>query len=127
MLKTEWFSGASGPTRTTGSIAFTVPADRRINEIAARSTAIRRPYAGPLVDALPYMVDYPYGCTEQTLNRFLPTVVTHARFAGYEARFEGLSKRSATNLNAQGDRRREQAGRGLEAIPPTTLSSTRPR
>ena len=21
-------------------------------------------------------LDYPYGCTEQTLNRFLPTVIT---------------------------------------------------
>ena len=29
-----------------------------------------------MVDALPYLVDYPYGCTEQTLNRFLPTVIT---------------------------------------------------
>ena len=32
--------------------------------------------AGAMVDALPYLVDYPYGCTEQTLNRFLPTVIT---------------------------------------------------
>src|SRR5690606_24722731 len=24
----------------------------------------------------PYLADYPYGCTEQTLNRFLPTVIT---------------------------------------------------
>jgi uncharacterized protein YfaS (alpha-2-macroglobulin family) len=31
-----------------------------------------------LLDALPYLVDYPYGCTEQTLSRFVPTaVVTH--------------------------------------------------
>ena len=32
--------------------------------------------AGAMVDALPYLVEYPYGCTEQTLNRFLPTVIT---------------------------------------------------
>ncbi|MBP7867907.1 MAG: carboxypeptidase regulatory-like domain-containing protein [Acidobacteria bacterium] len=31
--------------------------------------------AGVLLDALPYLVDYPYGCTEQTLSRFLPAVV----------------------------------------------------
>jgi uncharacterized protein YfaS (alpha-2-macroglobulin family) len=30
-----------------------------------------------MIDALPYLVDYPYGCTEQTLNRFLPTVIVH--------------------------------------------------
>ena len=29
-----------------------------------------------MLDALPYLIDYPYGCTEQTLNRFLPSVIT---------------------------------------------------
>ena len=28
-----------------------------------------------MLDALPYLIDYPYGCTEQTMSRFLPTVV----------------------------------------------------
>lgn len=28
-----------------------------------------------MLDALPFLVDYPYGCTEQTLSRFLPSVV----------------------------------------------------
>jgi uncharacterized protein YfaS (alpha-2-macroglobulin family) len=32
--------------------------------------------AGAMLDALPYLVDYPYGCVEQTLSRFLPAVVT---------------------------------------------------
>jgi len=27
------------------------------------------------LDALPYLIDYPYGCTEQTMSRFLPTVI----------------------------------------------------
>jgi len=31
--------------------------------------------AGALVDALPYLIDYPYGCVEQTMSRFLPAVV----------------------------------------------------
>ena len=31
--------------------------------------------AGTLLDALPYLIQYPYGCTEQTLSRFLPAVV----------------------------------------------------
>ncbi|PYV85470.1 MAG: alpha-2-macroglobulin, partial [Acidobacteria bacterium] len=29
-----------------------------------------------LLDALPYLIDYPYGCTEQTMSRFLPSVIT---------------------------------------------------
>jgi uncharacterized protein YfaS (alpha-2-macroglobulin family) len=28
-----------------------------------------------MLDALPYLADYPYGCTEQTLSRFLPAVI----------------------------------------------------
>lgn len=28
-----------------------------------------------MVEALPYLAEYPYGCVEQTLNRFLPAVV----------------------------------------------------
>ncbi len=32
-------------------------------------------HAVTMLDALPYLVDYPYGCTEQTLSRFLPTTV----------------------------------------------------
>lgn len=31
--------------------------------------------AATLLDALPYLADYPYGCTEQTLSRFLPAVI----------------------------------------------------
>ncbi|MBQ1277964.1 MAG: hypothetical protein IIY07_04910, partial [Thermoguttaceae bacterium] len=31
--------------------------------------------AGAIFDALPYMIEYPYGCNEQTLNRFLPLVI----------------------------------------------------
>jgi uncharacterized protein YfaS (alpha-2-macroglobulin family) len=28
--------------------------------------------ATTMLDALPYLIDYPYGCTEQTMSRFLP-------------------------------------------------------
>lgn len=32
--------------------------------------------AATMMDALPYLMDYPYGCVEQTMSRFLPSVVT---------------------------------------------------
>jgi alpha-2-macroglobulin len=35
--------------------------------------------------ALPYLVDYPYECTEQTLNRFLSTGIVSSLFARYPA------------------------------------------
>jgi uncharacterized protein YfaS (alpha-2-macroglobulin family) len=28
-----------------------------------------------MLDALPYLIDYPYGCTEQTMSRFLPAAI----------------------------------------------------
>ncbi|MFQ5490749.1 MAG: MG2 domain-containing protein [Phycisphaerae bacterium] len=31
--------------------------------------------AAMMIDALPYLLEYPYGCTEQTMSRFLPAVV----------------------------------------------------
>jgi len=31
--------------------------------------------AAVMIDALPYLFEYPYGCTEQTMSRFLPAVV----------------------------------------------------
>lgn len=34
-----------------------------------------------MLDALPYLADYPYGCTEQTLSRFLPAVIVRRTLA----------------------------------------------
>jgi uncharacterized protein YfaS (alpha-2-macroglobulin family) len=31
--------------------------------------------AGPIFDALQYLVEYPYGCAEQTMSQFLPNVI----------------------------------------------------
>ncbi len=56
--------------------------------------------ASAMVDALPYLVDYPYGCTEQTLNRFIPTVITQKVLLGMHLDLKDIEKKR-TNLNAQ--------------------------
>src|SRR5262249_19898661 len=38
-----------------------------------------------LLNALPYLVHYPYECTEQTLSRFVPTAIVSALFRDYPA------------------------------------------
>lgn len=38
-----------------------------------------------MLDALPYLVDYPYECTEQTMNRFVSTGVLSSLFDRYPA------------------------------------------
>jgi uncharacterized protein YfaS (alpha-2-macroglobulin family) len=53
-----------------------------------------------MVDALPYLADYPYGCTEQTLNRFLPTVMTLNILKGMGLDLKAIQAKR-TNLNAQ--------------------------
>ncbi|MBW2701738.1 MAG: alpha-2-macroglobulin [Deltaproteobacteria bacterium] len=60
--------------------------------------------AATMLDALPYLIEYPYGCTEQTLSRFLPAVIVsrslkklgiapqdvmHKVFGGIEAKQTG--------------------------------------
>jgi uncharacterized protein YfaS (alpha-2-macroglobulin family)/tetratricopeptide (TPR) repeat protein len=57
-----------------------------------------------MLDALPYLVDYPYGCTEQTLSRFLPAAVV----AGTLKQF-GLSAEDAMT-RVFGGVEREHAG-----------------
>ena len=56
--------------------------------------------ATTMLDALPYLVDYPYGCTEQTLNRFLPTVVTQRVLQSLKLDLKEIAKHR-TNLNSQ--------------------------
>jgi uncharacterized protein YfaS (alpha-2-macroglobulin family) len=47
-----------------------------------------------VLNALPYLVNYPYECTEQTLNRFLSTGIVSSVFDGYPAVAEMAAKLS---------------------------------
>lgn len=99
MLKMESFSGALRPKDESGQVTYTVPKERRIND--SRLEARFSPtLAGAMVDALPYLVDYPYGCTEQTLNRFLPTVITQKILQDMQLDLKAIQEKR-TNLNAQ--------------------------
>jgi len=80
-------------------MSFTVPAERRPNQTRLE-VRYSPTLAGAMVDALPYLVDYPYGCTEQTLNRFLPTVITQKILIDMGLDLEDVQKKR-TNLNAQ--------------------------
>jgi uncharacterized protein YfaS (alpha-2-macroglobulin family) len=99
MLKTDSFSAALRPEQASGEIAFQVPADRRPD--ASRLEIRYSPtLAGALVDALPYLAEYPYGCTEQTLSRFLPTVLTQKILRDMGVDLKAVRDKQ-TNLNAQ--------------------------
>ncbi|MBM3982790.1 MAG: hypothetical protein FJ304_21470, partial [Planctomycetes bacterium] len=56
-----------------GDLKVTLPAD--FDPTSARVTVTLAPtLAADLADTLPYLVEYPYGCVEQTMSRFLPAL-----------------------------------------------------
>jgi len=99
MLKTDSYSGSLRPDDRLGAFEVTVPPERR-----AEQTRLEIRYsptlAGAMVDALPYLIDYPYGCTEQTLNRFLPAVITQKTLIKMGLDLKAIQEKR-TNLNAQ--------------------------
>ncbi len=72
----EKYLSKSGKVRGN-EVAFNIeiPSDRK-RETTALTVQIAPSLAVTMLDALPYLIDYPYGCTEQTMSRFLPTVIT---------------------------------------------------
>ena len=99
MLKTEPFSGVVRPDADEASIDLRVPEERR-PEQSRLEVRYSPTLAGAMVDALPYLVNFPYGCTEQTLNRFLPTVITQRILLDMGISLEDIREKR-TNLNAQ--------------------------
>ncbi|HJZ11746.1 MAG TPA: alpha-2-macroglobulin, partial [Acidobacteriota bacterium] len=54
-----------------------------------------------MLDALPYLIDYPYGCTEQTMSRFLPAVVVAKTLRDLGLSQEMLESRMFGGIEAQ--------------------------
>ena len=59
------------------SVAIKLDVPRERHEDSTTLTVQVAPsIATTMLDALPYLIDYPYGCTEQTMSRFLPAAIT---------------------------------------------------
>ena len=70
------FAAHSGVIAADGTtkIALTFPKQRQFGA-SQLNVQMNPSLAATALDALPYLSDYPYGCVEQTLSRFLPTVL----------------------------------------------------
>jgi uncharacterized protein YfaS (alpha-2-macroglobulin family) len=80
---------AAGESR---ELVFEVPAERGAG--TARLTLTVAPtLVSSLLQAIPYLVDYPYGCVEQTMSRFLPAVVLSKTLEDSGAKLEDLAQR----------------------------------
>ena len=72
----EKFVSRSGKMRSDSvSVKLDIPKERRADSTTL-TVQIAPSMATTMIDALPYLIDYPYGCTEQTMSRFLPAVIT---------------------------------------------------
>jgi uncharacterized protein YfaS (alpha-2-macroglobulin family) len=119
-LRTESWSLALKSGQADGAIKFSVPAERRVadSKLEVRCSPT---LAMAMVDTLPYLADYPHGCTEQTLNRFVPTVVTLQVLKDLGINLSDL-KGKDVNLNAQelgnpADRAKRWQGKDEEGKP----------
>ena len=72
----EKFVSRSGKMRGDSvAIKLDIPKARR-PESTELTVQVTPSLATTMLDALPYLIDYPYGCTEQTMSRFLPAAIT---------------------------------------------------
>ncbi len=92
-------SGVIKPEDTQGQVVFTLPQEFR-SHTARLEVACSPSLALAMLDAIPYLLSSPYGCTEQTLNRFLPAVLTRQVLQRLDLPLAELANKT-TNLNAQ--------------------------
>ena len=89
------FDGKAGEIKGDGTnkIALNFPKERRLG--ASRLNVQLNPsLAAQMLEALPYLADYPYGCVEQTMSRFLPTVIAQKTLRQSGIDLEILRKRA---------------------------------
>ena len=72
----EKFISKSGKVRGDEvTVKLNLPKERKEGSTSL-TVQITPSMAVTMLDALPYLIDYPYGCTEQTMSRFLPAAIT---------------------------------------------------
>lgn len=108
----EKFIAKSGKVRGNNiTVKLDLPKERKVDSTSL-TVQVTPSLAVTMLDALPYLADYPYGCTEQTMSRFLPAVITAKTlrdlgldpedvmgrvFGGIEKRAAGILPASQTN------------------------------
>jgi uncharacterized protein YfaS (alpha-2-macroglobulin family) len=119
----EKFVSKSGKMRGESvSVKLDIPKERRTDSTTL-TVQLAPSMATTMLDALPYLIDYPYGCTEQTMSRFLPAVITAKtlRDLGLKPEtamhkiFGGIEASSASATHPTGDHARRDL-KELETI-----------
>ncbi len=108
--RVEQLGGSLRRSENETTIQLTVPAERLADQ-SRLEFSFSGSLAVQLLDALPYVIEYPYGCTEQTLNRFLPVVMTRSYLDGLGLTLENAqTKGGSVTSDAQSDAWRQHYG-----------------
>jgi alpha-2-macroglobulin len=99
MSRQDAWSRVVEPDQQSATIAMEVPEHRRPDQ-SKLTVRFSPTIAGAVVDAIPYLVSYPHGCTEQTLNRFVPAVTAQKMLGDLKINLAEV-KAKRNNLNPQ--------------------------
>ena len=119
----EKFISKSGKARGNDvTVKLDLPKERKANSTSL-TVQVTPSMAVTMLDALPYLINYPYGCTEQTMSRFLPTVITSKtlRDLGLQPEdvmgrlFGGIETNSADATHPQGKKNLEELDKMTKA------------
>jgi len=115
-------SKQSGDGGNDVTVNLVLPHDRKADSTSL-IVQVTPSMAVTMLDALPYLINYPYGCTEQTMSRFLPTVITAKtlRDAGLQPEdvmgcvFGGIETNSAAATHPNGKKTLEDMDKMTQA------------
>lgn len=115
------FIAKAGKVRSDDvTVKLSLPKERRPGS-TTMTVQVTPSLAVTMLDALPYLINYPYGCTEQTMSRFLPSVIVAKTLkdlglSGFENRlYGGIEPASAAQTHPDGKKDMEELNKMVNA------------
>jgi uncharacterized protein YfaS (alpha-2-macroglobulin family) len=106
-------------------IKIDLPAERRAGSTNF-TIQVTPSLAVTMLDALPYLIDYPYGCTEQTMSRFLPAAIVARTLRGIGADPSDIAGRMFGGIEAStADQTHPKGKHDLGELDRITAASTK--
>ena len=81
----------SGATSDQVTLKFNLPSSSS-EERAKLVVSVKPTLAGSMLESLEYLAGYPYGCVEQTMSRFLPSVIVAQTLQNLQMRHKELEE-----------------------------------
>ncbi|MCK4342727.1 MAG: alpha-2-macroglobulin, partial [Phycisphaerae bacterium] len=97
------------------TVKIDIPAERRPDSTTL-TVQVTPSIAVTMLDALPYLIDYPYGCTEQTMSRFLPAVITAKTLKDFDLDPEIVANKAFGGIEQDPENLERLGGRNLDKL-----------